>query len=605
MRRLLAVVVAATLLLAGCGIPDDTDVILVGPGPAEGPSIGYSGAAPPSNTRDSATGKAQFVDYYLQAAAGDPDGAVNRVKEFLAPNIRDQFKPDTGSVTVVRLVEKPLVNSGSDNINLTVQPIGTLQANGALEPASEHKPMTVPLSVGSLTGQRGFFVTKLPDGLLLTDTALDYYYQRHTIYFWNTEYTGLVPDLRYMPASVPPEQQPGKILDWLAAGPAQWLMLAVNKLPQGTKVADNIPAINDDKLQVNLDTQEDLETDPIKVDRLRRQLLWSLHPLTPRTLELKIGHQDAVDYTDSEYLNSNAAWGLADVPERFVISNGQIRRLADSPHSADPVPVIKPEANRDIRLAAISNAGEHDFAAVVTGVGAGQTLRVGVASTGSVADLKPVAGIAGTLEHPAWAITTPGDTSTAVGLITVNGRVYGFSADGRRAQPVDWPSAPGPVTSLSVAPDGHRVALVANGRLYRGVLTSSGGGIGLSGVEEVFPPVVRSVAEVAWSSEGWLVVAGIRPDGRFNIMDVTVDGAVANMRLEDIGTEAVSYLAAYPSKPISTEEWASSESYVARGAWDVSGAPLKISAADLYGAKAGDPKNNDVRYTPTAPFFLN
>ena len=607
-RRLLAVAAAAALLLAGCGIPADTDVIPVGPGPAEGRTAGDAGAAPLPNTRESASEKVQFIDYYLQAAAGDPDGAVNRVKQFLAPSIRDDFKPTGGgAVKVVRQTEKPLVNGDSDTITLTVQTIGSLQENGVLIPAAEARPSKYVLTVGSLTGQSGFFVTKLPDPkvLLLSDDALDFYYQRHTIYFWNTEYTGLVPDLRYMPVSVPTEQQPDTIVNWLAAGPAPWLSTAVLPLPRGTTVPDNIPAINDDKLQVKLDMQE-TKADPVQMDRLRRQLMWSLLPLKPRNLELSIRNQDPATYIDAEFMSSNAAFGLADVPERFAISNGQIRRIAESPHSADPVPVVKPEANHDIRTAAISNGGQHVFAALVTGSGATQTLRVGVAAPGAVADLKPVTGLTGTLGQPAWAITTPADTATADGLITADGRVYSFASDGGRAQPVEWQGAPGSVSSLSVAPDGHRVALVSGGRLYRCVIITSGDGIGLSSVEQVIPPGVRSVAAVAWSSEGWLVVAGIRPDGRYTIMDITVDGAVANMRLEDIGTDAVNYLAAYPANPTNEQEWAISESYVAHGgAWDVSGIPLKIYAKDLTGAKAGDPKINDSRNAPTAPFFLN
>jgi lipoprotein LpqB-like beta-propeller protein/sporulation and spore germination protein len=606
-RRLLAVAAAAALLLAGCGIPAQTDVIPVGPGPAEGRSAGDSGPAAVPNTRESATEKGQFINDYLQAAAGETEGALDRVKQFLAPSIRDDFNPTGGAVKVVRQTEKPLVNAGSDSITLTVQTIGSLQENGVLVPASEIRPVKYVLTVGTLTGQAGFFVTQLPDPklLLLSDTALDVFYERHTIYFWNTENTGLVPDLRYMPKTVPPEQQPNTIVNWLVAGPAPWLSTAVVSLPRGTSVLGNIPAINDGRLQVKLDTQE-TKADPVQLDRLRRQLLWSLLPLKPRTLEISIRNQDPVTSVDSEYLTSNAAFGLADVPERFVLSNGQIKRVAESPHSADPVPVVKPEANRDIRTAAISNSGEHNFAAVVTGTGATQALRVGVAGAGSVADLKPVTGLTGALGQPAWAITTPGDTDVADGLITANGQVYSFGSAGGRAQPVEWQGTPDPVSSLSIAPDGHRVALVFGGRLYRCVIVTSGDGIGLSSLEQVVPPGVRSVAAVAWSSEDWLVVAGIRPDGRYTIMDVTVDGAVSNMRLEDIGTDAVNYLAAYPSNPKNAEEWAISESYVAHGdAWDVSGSPLKISAKDLYGAKAGDPKNNDPRNNPTAPFFLN
>ncbi len=605
--RLVAVAVAAMLLLAGCGIPDDSAVMALGPGPADGPAIGESGTAALPPTRDSATDKAQFVDYYLQAAAGDPDGAVGRVQAFLAPPLRVGFKPGSAVGTkIVRLVEKPLVNSGSADITLTVRQIGTLQTNGVLDPAPEQTSTKYVLTVGSVPGESGFYVVGAPPNvLLLTDSSLDTYYQRHTIYFWNTENTGLVPDLRYMPKSVPSVQWPTTILNWLATGPAPWLREVVQALPPNTTAPDNVPASTDEKLQISLSAQAVPEGDLGALDRLRRQLLWSLRPLMPRALEIKIGHQDPVSYSSTGYLASNAANRLVDTPQRFAISAGQIRRIAQSPQSADPVPVLKPEANRDVRSAAISENGAHTFAAIVTGSGATAALRVGVATTGSVADVVPVAGLAGSLGSPAWAITSAGDSAAAIGLITAGGHVYSFTADGRPAVPVEWQGAPGLVSSLSVAPDGHRVALVCAGRLYRSVLTTSGGGISLSGAEQILPPIVQTVAEVAWSSEGWLVVAGIRPDSRFTIMDVTTDGALDNMRLDDIGTEPVTYLSAYPANPASSQEWATSESYVAHGdSWDVSGAAIKINAADLYGAKPGDPKNSDPRNAPSAPFFL-
>ena len=604
MRRLVAVVaVLGALLPGGCGIPDRSGVTVVGPGPTIGPAVGDDGAAPVQYARTSTNDPAQFVDYYLQAAAGDPESALDRVKSFLAPGLADRFEAGT-DVHVVHLVEEPLYTPSSPKITLTVQEVGTLKSNGLLEPSADADRTQLVISVDGVAGHDGLFVTAAPQMMLLSETALNDFYQRRTIYFWNNDKTGLVPDLRYMPRSVPSVQQPTTILGWLADGPAPWLANAVQRLRQGTAAPDNVPAVSNGTLQINLSPEAVPPGDAKALDRLRRQLQWSLGPLVPRTLELKIGHQDPVRYTDQDFRDSNAAYRLAEVPERFVIYNGVIRRIKDSPHAADPVPVLKPAANRDIVAAALSTSGTHTFAAIVTGSGSGGTLRVAVAPAGEQGDLKTVRGLSGTLGHPVWAITRGGDAAGAVGLITVNGRLFSFGADGAKARPVEWQREPGPVTAVSVAPDGHRVAMVSGGRLYRTVLGDSGNGVAVSDPELLLPPTLTTVAAVAWSSETFLAVAGVRSDDnrRSAVLDLTVDGALSEPRLADLGTETVTYLAAYPSNPVTRGENSDSETYVAGGnAWDVLSEPVRVTVAHLAGSTANPPAGA----VPTAPFFLD
>ncbi|MET0422520.1 MAG: LpqB family beta-propeller domain-containing protein [Actinoplanes sp.] len=603
MRRLLITAALSALLLAGCGIPSDTDVTVIGPAPEHGASAGDDGVLPPQYTRDSTTDPALFVDYYLQAAAGIWEGALNRVKAFQSPDFASSFDaaPD---VRVVRLAAKPLYTPGNDQIKISVQQVGTLKGNGLLEPEPDPraKPDEYTLQVGTLPGQTGLFITKAPKMMLLADTALNDFYQRRTIYFWNTEKTGLVPDLRYMPLSVPTVQQPTTILGWLANGPAPWISDVVESLPQGTTAPDNVPAIAADTLRISLSVEAVPPNDDKAMDRLRRQLQWSLRPLAPRILELKIGHQDPVRYVDAEYYGSNAAYQLADKPERFVVFNGAIRRLANTPHADDPVPLLKPAANRSISTAALSTSGTHTFAAVVTTSGKAQTLRVAIAPNGNEADLKPVGGLSGSLGRPVWAVTTGGDAAGSIGLIIANGKLYSFSADGSKAQPVQWQGDPGPITAVSVAPDGHRVAVVARGKLYRTVLNTGGEGLALDAPEELLPPTLTTVAAVAWSSETFLAVAGKRSDDRYTVLDVTVDGALPYTLLSDIGDEQVSYLTAYPANPVTREENSDSESYMAGGAaWDVIGDPVRITVADMV-PQPGTPPAGAV---PTQPFFLD
>ncbi|GAA0532792.1 hypothetical protein GCM10010172_12000 [Paractinoplanes ferrugineus] len=601
MRRYLALtVVLATLFAGGCGIPDDTDVRVIGAGPSAGfdADAGNEPAEPPD--RAAASDPATLITNYLQAAAGDSDNA--RVKAFLADNLRAGFEagPD---IRVIRLTDKLLYTPGYPDVSFSAQTVGILKGNGVLEPSSDPKAFEYSMKVSPVAGQSGYFITatSAPRVLLMTDTALEKYYQRRTIYFWNDDGTGLIPDVRYMPQSLPTVQQPTTILSWLVNGPAGWLGDTVRGLPADTTAPANVPAAANETLQVTLSAQALPSGDGKALERLRRQLQWSLRGLIPQTLELKVGNSDPVRYSDLDYQDSNVASRLADRPERFVIYNGTIRRLTGSAQSSDAVPVLKPADNKGFSTAALGESATHEYVAVVAGAGGTRKLQVAAARTGQQTDLNNVDGITGEFGRPTWAVTPDNDPGGAVGLITGGGKLYSFGINGK-AKPVELQSEPGPISSISVAPDGHRVAFVAGGKLYRTVLDTGGDSLTMSTPEQLLPPNFSTIAAVAWSSEAYLAVAGTRADGRSAVLDVTVDGALTYSRLADIGKEAITSLVAYPSNPLSGKENTVFESYETAGdAWDVLGDPVKITTANL----AGPPVTAQPGLVPKAPFFLD
>lgn len=601
LRLMLAGPLAAALLLGGCGIPDSTDVQRVGPGPSTGTSTGGD-VAPTRNERDSTLDPATFVRYYLQAAAGDPDGAVERVKQFLSPSAAATFKALT-DIKVVHLVEDPLVNPGSDEVTLRAQTVGVLTGNGILNPSSDTSVTEYKLTVSDITGKSGLFVTKAPPVLLLTDSSLTPFYDRRNLYFWNFEHTSLVPDMRYLPKEVPSEQEPNEIVKWLIEGPSPWLRDAVEALPEDTQLDGNVPAASNNKLQINLSGQAvQPPDDPGALDRLRRQLMWSLRPNLPRTLELKVGSQELNDYDGTDYLTSNAANALRSVPERFLIYNGQVRRMSRYPNAADAVPVLRPEANRNVRAAALAGSEARRFAALVVGVGGGQELRVGSAPADAQTDLARVHLPAGSTGQPVWAIASDDANAPAIGLITVGGRLYSFTSSGSPVSAVPGPGPGGSITAVAVSPDGRRVALVAGGKLFIAALSTSGDGVQLLQPLHILTAPLRQVNAVDWSSETWLTVAGARADrNRMAILDVMIDGTQVSPRLDDIGTESVSYLTAYPAGPTSGAENSNNVAYVANGsAFDVLSGPVRIGVGDL----AEPVPNPPAGVVPTAPFFL-
>ena len=602
MRRLVIGALAAAMALGGCGIPDDTPAVPIGAGPSFGTSAGGE-AAPPLPRREAADKPAQLVLDYLQAAAGDPDGALARVKAFLSPRAAAAFKPPLG-VHVVAMVGDPLNNPGSDDVSVRVRQVGTLGNNGILDPSTDSTLAEYRFVVQRVREQSGLFVTEPPPMMLLSVDALQRYYDLRTIYFWNAEHTALVPDVRYMPKSVPPEQRPTEVLTWLIAGPSTWLTDdAVEPLPAGTASIGNVPAVSNEKLQINLSVQGAWADDKNAVDRIRQQLMWSLRPYLPRFLELKIGHKVVGDWDQTDFLSSNASYRLADQPERFAVVNGQIRRLKSSAYAGEDVPVLTPAANRNIKYAALSSSDAHTYAAVVVDDGDRTTLQVAGAVNGGQAPLRKVE-VPGTLGHPVWAVTPEEPPDGAIGLITAGGRLYRFAPTGGRAQIIDWPGGgPPEISAVAVAPDAHRVALVVGGHLYLSVLSTGGGGVQLGAPQEI-PTPMSQVTAVDWSSEGWLVVGGTRKDTvRVAIMDMTIDGALTRYRLKDLGTEQVSYLTSYPARPVPNgRETSGSVAYVAGGAaYDVLADATRITAADLAPPVANPPSGA----VPTAPLFLH
>jgi len=597
-RPALLVALVAALVTGGCGIPDNGDVVPVGPGPSRGASSADD-VTPTKFQRTDTTEPATFVVNYLAAAAGDYDSATDYAKQFMSPRAAASFKAST-DIKVIRVANTPLVNPNNPVVEIKGRLIGTLGNFGILTP-SAGQDVSYEITVDTLEGQPGLFVTKAPATLLLSERALSAFYTKRTIYFWNLDHTGLVPDVRYMPLSVPFEQQPTEVLDWLTNGPAPWLDAVAEPLPANTKPIGNVPAASD-TLQISLSGQA-LPADDTKgaLDRLQKQLRWSLRPNLPAALELTVDKVGNV-YRGNDYLASNAAYRPTNETERFVVYDGQVRRLAESANAAAAVPVLQPAANRNVRYAAFSASANRTYAALVVNVGAsGQGLRVGSAPNGEQATLRQVA-LPKPIGRPVWAVSPPvGTADGTVGLVVAMDRLYSFSPDSSSAERISLPGGLRAVSAVAIAQDGRRVALLSGGRLY---LTTLSHETGLELSEPVaIDTVIKDLSEVDWSGEGTLVVAGVNAVTlRIAIGDVSIDGAAQTDRLGDIGSNKVTYLTAHPASPSLSQDTGVPVAYVLDGdAFDESSSSVPIDVRRL----AQPVSNPRAGVQPTAPFFLH
>lgn len=602
-RRLLAVPVLAAVLLAGCGIPEYTEVRVDGQGPAPGLPTGGSGVPTPASRLDERNNTEAFVANFLQAAAVEADRAVEQVREFVAPQGRADVRDPNPEVllTVVRLRERPQITRaevGVEEVALNVQQIGLLRPNGAMEPLPAQEPefTEYTFQVGSVAGEQGKFIFNPPPVLLLSEEALNTFFWQRTIYFWDTGQRALVPDLRYLPASVPVERQRTVLLEALISGPSSWIASAVQALPSGTRSGGNVPDTGD-RLKVTLISDAASLADPRQLDRLAAQLMWSLWPEFNNDLELTIQGQSPQVYRGAELLAMNGTQTLQETPERFTVYQGRVHRLRSSARSGEAIPVLTEEVNQNVITAGFTRAGGSTYAALAVQAADGQRLVVG-GSTGAGTAFDTSSRSFEAIGRPVW-LKAPGD----VGLVVADGRLHSFRVGSGAVEPVSLPGLTGVVRSVGVAPDGHRIALVVDDRLYVAA-------IGRGDRVEVLPPrlvptSLVDITQVDWVAETLLVAAGTNPAGRVTIHDVTVDGAIETRSLRDLGNASVTHLAGYPANPVSGST-VGARMYVANGIpYDLFEPSEQIRLEEVEGVDpAATPTADDPTAVPSAPFFL-
>ncbi|GAA2718611.1 LpqB family beta-propeller domain-containing protein [Micromonospora olivasterospora] len=593
---------AALLLtgVVGCGIPGESEVRVDGQVSAARPgSSSYRGDEPPNRTA-TVTDRVEYVENFLLAPAGEADKAYERVKPFVAPENRAQVQAKPASevtFNVVRLLETPVITDTTDGtkVTLRVQQIGLLRADGTLVPPVS---TDTEYQFGLRAAQEdrpelGWYVTDPPpNALLLSDNALQRYYQAHTIYFWNTDRSRLVPDQRYLPRAVPDERRVTEVVRWLTAGPSEWLLPGTTRLPDGTRLINNATGA-DDQWEVNLDMPVDVGE--ARVEQFLDQLALSLPELNGR-LELKIHNQSRETIDDlAAHRLAHPAYPISGDPLRFCVYDSAVHPLAVDPDEAKgPVP-IAPEANRDVVSAGLSRSRDEVQAALVT-AGAGQRrqrLAVG-AGPAPVADFRRSPGAYASMGRPVWLRSA--NPERPQGLVVADGKLYRFDVNAQlRTVPL---SVEGKVTAVAASLDGHRIAVIVNGALYVAAVNTDGGVVSVGPVRRLVTSLT-DLSAVEWARENTLYLAGSA--GQPAVYEISVDGALETALKKNVGAR-VTHMSAYPINAVVPFN-AANLMYEASGVayWN-SNPHDKIKreqVPDLTPPPAGVQVGE-----PTAPFFL-
>ncbi|GIG86076.1 LpqB family beta-propeller domain-containing protein [Plantactinospora endophytica] len=554
-RRRLALGAVAVLLsgLVGCGIPDETDVRIDGRGPvANTAPEARTGGQPPGRT-DSGSDQETFAMNYLTAAAGEPGDAYKRVNEFILEGSRLKPKAeDDGAVNVVRIdADKGGIvvtqrNDGTSVVTVFVQQVGVLQGNGSIDEPVEAKTSYSFVIGGAPTDPGlggGLWVLEPPSVLLMADTALATYYQETTIYFWNFDKTTLLPDLRYLPRSVPVQAHATAVLNWLIDGPSHWLTPVAARLPEGTTPVGNVPVPErGGRLEVNLSVKAGaLETD-LDLQQLFTQIVWSLrlNQLLDNELELKIQNQPRMVEVADDYRQKHPLYQIDGAPVGYAVFDGRIHELAGS---ASPVSVPIPATeNQNIVTAGMSRDGDAVAVALVRREGDSVRLRTGsgvkVAQT-----LVNSGGRYTTLGRPVWLKET--GNGGPVGLVVADDRLMTFTAGGPNLNAVSFSGTAPSVSAVGAAMDGNRIAFVSKGQLYVAGVRLESDGLKVVSTRRLSTSL-HELSAVDWFGENLLVVAGMDGTGHRAIHRVNVDSARESPQGVNLGAAPIEALAAYP-----------------------------------------------------------
>jgi Lipoprotein LpqB beta-propeller domain len=540
--RLTAAGVVVTLSLAGCGVsgtgPTDEGNAAV----IEVPATDAERKNPPSP--DAASSAEGLVDDYLKAAVGGGKPAIDQVKAFLNGHALESWvnpvSPENPQLTVIRVVRGPITGAATGSrtpVTVEYQVVGILSDQGRIDNLADLATRTMTFwVVPDKDDRRSLRVDQIddaPPGLLLSDTALTEYYRIQPIYFWDQNYSALVPDVRYVPLTTLPDVRAGQLVQWLVAGWSPWVTNAQG-LPPG--IAPDRVVSENGTLVVKLTAETALDEESLR--RLYFQLQWTLRtPTSTPTMKLRIDDKDVtVPVGTDDYLRYNLSYGFRDPAQRYDIIDGKVVQI---PPAATPSGALAAAENQNVVYAAVTRGGA---AAAFVRLDQGRRYLQIVNENAVITTKVPAATSMG---RPAFIPNSPDSLMKDSLMIASGGRLYAVSGiDGAAA---DVTRVNG-VTAVSVSPDGRRIAFVASKQVYVASLILANNAITLGPFRPVLSGQIEATS-VAWTSESWLDVAGGAIGGGPALWRVAADSVVAQNLSDKLAGVTVSELLAYPQWP--------------------------------------------------------
>jgi hypothetical protein len=483
-------------------------------------------------------------------------------RQFLTSQAESAWGADASSTRIVVLADDFAAIPDPDDpaaVTITGRQIGVVQPDRSFRPI-DSVPYRATIHLDKSDDQ--WRIANPPDNVLITKSDFSTALRPRTVYFLDSTGRVVVPDLRYIPNSPTASLSVNRLMDLLLRGPSEQLAGAARtQLGPGAELQSNVRIDSAGVAHVDLEGV-DVSTPSARL-ALAAQIVWTLDPDVPQIeisvngLPLTVAAAPEAEPgpvtsapppgapTDVFSLSSGTLAnfdpdlvpGSAQaVSDAYYLDGGVVLRQSDS----TPMWGSVGTGSVDVESAALS-AASGALAAVASDDDGGAQLLVG-----KPFDHQPVVTAlkADTLTKPsftrwgyaAWTVQN-GATQPEVYQVSV---ASGTPTWSRVAAPEL--AKLGPVTALELSPDGVRVAVVADGRLYLGVVVSApdGGdqpadsgskavagdrhGLMIDGLHDLRADL-SDVGPVAWAdSANLLVGAKTASSAHRTVFRVSVDG---------------------------------------------------------------------------------
>ena len=461
----------------------------------------------------------QILRGFIEASSSPvSDYAIAR--QFLTPDFATKW--DATTAVNVDSGLRNISQSGDELGQLSYSLSAVVDAQGNYSEVAPSQTVTNTYNFKQVDGQ--WRISEAPNGVVMDRFTFDQVYQPHSLYFFDSTNTTLVPDVRFFPAGASAST---RITKALLAGPSAWLSAngAVHSsFPAGTAlVADTVP-VSRGTATVDLNSAA-LSSDPAIIRQMKQQLSASLQTVDNISMVNML--------VDGATLNSAISGTLDSVLPAPVDSRPLV--LTDKAFGYWTGSKIEPVSQLSSVLTeqkptAITTAMNNGLAAILTSQGAS------FVRNGSAQFVDTRSGlIAPALDSFGYLWSVPAESP---------GKLFVISTDGKQQQlEVPWASADS-ILSLTLSRDGSRVlALVHNNGSYQ-LLVSA-----LTRGEKSLPislgvPLQLSLAAGTPLAAGWV-------DSTTVVSVSSGAGTTSNVRTQVIGGQGTDLSPITSGTPVS------------------------------------------------------
>lgn len=566
MKRL-ALVLLVLVTITGCAaIPTNTQPKPIGTKAAKDTNTDNP-APEPRQGLDPLTLVRNFIE-----ATSNPDRNYAAARAYMTQDAVQKWdtknptiiETSFGTVPVSQATQAP--QDKAQTVLLQGKYVGRLGSNdNAFVPQLGEFSMPVKLERNNENQWR---ISEPPPGVLMPQNLFNVNYRRVVLYFYNPEFTVLVPDPRFV--VVPPATDiPTRVTELLIKGPGDAVRdTLVSALGPGTDVFSNTKEADDGALEINL-TNVGRDLTPEKRKQIVAQVVKSFQSVTSSRVRVLVdGVQIMPDQRDYRPSDVSATAGDALLAlnlnlKGMLVVDGRVRSLEDGN------PIHGPAGEGVFNVASAAQSIDGSRLAVVTRQNATQgtsmRLRVGELE-GSLSEVDlPVAT---TLTRPTWMLSSgPKEPSKEVWTV-VNGtsvaRVTRSDNGSWTAKGVNITDLAdfGQISELRLSRDGTRAALVIAGKLYVTSVVRDQQDVSLRSPRPIQPSVLGStVLSIDWLSQDVLVVSSSLPT--LPVSKVYADGSKVERYSQSNLNVPVWSVAAAPSRSVqvidSSGMWSASD----------------------------------------------